>query len=264
MSMVLPERRPDPADDVRLIAREGRANGLGGDQLVMVGGVMTFSERSVRSVMTPRTAVIAVARDAPHQEVLNTFTESGYTRLPVYGDSLDEILGMVHAFDLFKVEEEEALPLRPVTFAPESRQAGDLLLDMQRERRHFAVVLDEFGGTAGIVTLEDLLEGLVGEISGDDEEVIAAPTGGADLFEFDGSISPEELEQRCHVELPRGEAVSFGGLLAELLGRIPLTGERFVLRGMEVDILQATPTKIERLLVRCKYVAPIPLDRDGP
>ncbi len=262
LAPILPSHVPDPGDDVRAIVREGEAKGLGGDQLVMVGGVMTFSERPVRAVMTPRTAMTALEHGMSWPEIMTVFAESGYTRLPVYRESLDEIIGMVHAFDLFKVRPGDPLPLRPVTFAPESRQAGDLLVDMQRDRRHFAVVLDEFGGTAGIVTLEDLLEGLVGEIADEDELPTVVAPEPVSSFEFEGATSPTEVAERLGTEFPVGEAVSIGGLVAELLGRIPRPGERFLLRGLDIDILQASPTRIDRLLIRPSGATRIPLDRD--
>ncbi len=262
LAPILPSHVPDPADDVRAILREGEAKGLGGDRLVMVGGVMSFSERPVRAVMTPRTAMTALAHGMTWPEIMAVFAESGYTRLPVYRENLDEIIGMVHAFDLFKVRPGDPLPLRPVTFAPESRQAGDLLVDMQRDRRHFAVVLDEFGGTAGIVTLEDLLEGLVGEIADEDELPTTVMPEPVSSFEFDGTTPPAEVADRLDIEFPPGEAVSIGGLVAELLGRIPRAGERFRLRGLDIDILQASPTRIDRLLIRPSGAVRIPLDRD--
>ena len=115
---------------------------------------------------------------------------SGYSRIPVFRETLDDIVGMLHAFDLFKLQPGDPLPIRPVAVTPASRSCGDLLLDMQRERRHLAVVLDEFGGTLGIATLEDLLEELVGEIFDEhDEEVRAAPGGAGAVFETDGNVS---------------------------------------------------------------------------
>ncbi|MEP6589610.1 MAG: CBS domain-containing protein [Gemmatimonadota bacterium] len=262
LAVVLPARGSDRADDVRALAREGRANGLDGEELVMVGGVITFAERPVREIMTPRTDVIAVPADATHAQVVATFAESGYTRIPVYRGTLDDIAGMVHAFDLFKQDPEAALPVRSVSFAPVSRLAGDLLLDLQRDHRHLAVVVDEFGGTAGIVTFEDLLEGLVGEISDEDDlgiPVVAAAAG--TLLELDGSESPDSVAQHFEVTLPARGAASFGGLLAELVGRIPVTGERFMLAGLEIDVVQASPTHVDRLLVRRGVGVPVDLDR---
>ncbi|MGH7582305.1 MAG: CBS domain-containing protein, partial [Gemmatimonadales bacterium] len=175
LGIVLQARAGDADDEVRALAREGAATGLGTDELVMVGGVMSFTGRPVREVMTPRTDVVAVPQSAGYDEIEAVFAESGYTRIPVHGATLDEIVGMIHAFDLFKYRPGDALPLRPVSFAPEQRPVGDVLLDMQRERQHLAVVVDEFGGTAGIVTLEDLLESIVGEIADEDEEILTDP-----------------------------------------------------------------------------------------
>lgn len=261
LGFVLPSREADAADDVRALAREGRVSGLEGDELVMVGGVMAFAERPVRAVMTPRTDVVAVPHDASSQVVMALFTESGYTRIPVYRHTLDDIIGMIHAFDLFQRRENDAMPVRPVSFAPESRAAGDLLIDMQRERRHLAVVLDEFGGTAGIITLEDLLEALVGEIADEDQAETTIATGPSELLELDGAVEPSAVSEHFQVLLPRGEAASFGGLLAELAGRIPLAGERFQLAGLEVEVLQASPTRLERLLVRRAGTPITPLER---
>ena len=146
---------------------------------MLVGGVMAFSARPVREVMTPRTDIVAIEENAPLDEIRLVFAHSGYSRIPVFRETLDDIIGMLHAFDLFKLQPGDPLPVRPVAVTPASRSCGDLLLDMQRERRHLAVVLDEFGGTLGIATLEDLLEELVGEIFDEhDEEVQAAPGAG--------------------------------------------------------------------------------------
>lgn len=261
LGVVLPARSADPNDDVRALAREGSASGVGGDELVMVGGVMTFAARPIRDVMTPRIDVVAVPQGASYADVEAVFAESGYTRLPVYGATLDEIVGMIHAFDLFKYQPGDPLPLRPVSFAPGLRPAGDVLLDMQRERRHFAVVVDEFGGTAGIVTLEDLLEALVGEIADEDDAAPAQRPPAGDLLEVDGRTAPATVSGHFAVDLPATDAATFGGLLAELAGRIPHTGDRFVLGGLEVDVLQASPTRAERLLVRRSVAPAIDLDR---
>ena len=261
LGVVLPARSADPSDDVRALAREGSASGVGGEELVMVGGVMTFAGRPVREVMTPRTEVVAIPQDAAYSDVEVVFAESGYTRLPVYGATLDEIVGMVHAFDLFKHQPGDPLPLRPVSFAPALRPAGDVLVDMQRERQHFAVVVDEYGGTAGIVTLEDLLEALVGEIADEDVAAPAQPTPSGDLLELDGAAAPSIVAEHFGVDLPPTNAASFAGLLAELAGRIPQAGERFSLRGLDVDVVRASPTRVERVLIRRDVSGQVSLDR---
>jgi CBS domain containing-hemolysin-like protein len=214
----------------------------------------------VREVMTPRTDIVAIEENSPLEEIRLVFAGSGYSRIPVFRGTLDDIIGMLHAFDLFKLEPGDPLPVRPVAVTPASRSCGDLLLDMQRERRHLAVVLDEFGGTLGIATLEDLLEELVGEIFDEhDEEVRPIATGGPALYETDGNISPDALEERFGVTLPSGRSTTIAGLLVEWAGRIPAAGERFVVRGLEFDIVQASPTRIERLLIRSDPVPAVTL-----
>ena len=142
-------------------------------------------------------------------------------------------------------------------------RSGDLLLDMQRERRHLAVVLDEFGGTLGIVTLEDLLEAMVGEILDEDEPAPPA-SGDPGLLEVDGSAQVTQIEERFAVVLPPGQASTVGGRLVELAGRFPASGERFLIRGLELDVLHASPTRVERLLVRRGAPATIALDKPTP
>jgi CBS domain containing-hemolysin-like protein len=265
LRVALPGGRHPASDGVEALAREGSAAGVrSGDELAMVGGVMSFSERPVREVMTPRTDVIGVAADASRGEVISTFAESGYTRLPVYRESLDDIIGMVHAFDLFKLEAEDQIPVRPVAHAPESRPAADLLLDMQRERRHFAVVMDEFGGTAGIVTLENLLEALVGEISDEDDAEPVPDEAEPEWLDVDGADPGERVAEHFGVTLPESAATSFAGLIVERLGRIPRVGERFRVAGLDVDVLAASPARIERMVVRPRTPAAVPLDREQP
>jgi CBS domain containing-hemolysin-like protein len=261
LGLVLPARTATRATDLRSIWREGAAVADENDsELMMVSGVMAFSSRQVREVMTPRTDIVAIEENAPLEEIRLVFAGSGYSRIPVFRDTLDDIVGMLHAFDLFKLEPGDPLPVRPVAVTPASRSCGDLLLDMQRERRHFAVVLDEFGGTLGIATLEDLLEELVGEIFDEhDEEVRQAAPGIAAIFETDGNVSIEAVQERFGVLLPRGRSTTIGGLLVEWAGRIPNAGERFVVRGLELDVVQASPTRIERLLIRSGSVPAIPL-----
>lgn len=252
LGLLLPARAAKRPTDLRAIWREGAAVGLrADDELVMVGGVMAFSVRPVREVMTPRTDIVAIDEGAALEDIRMVFAQSGYSRIPVYRGTLDEIVGMLHAFDLFKLRPGDPLPVRPVAVTPASRTCGDLLLDMQRERRHLAVVLDEFGGTLGIATLEDLLEELVGEIFDEhDEEVRPEPPGGPTVFETDGNLPPEALEERFGVTLPRGRSTTVAGLVVEWAGRIPNPGERFLVRGLEMDVIEASPTRIERLIVR--------------
>ena len=235
------------------------------DELMMVGGVMAFTTRPVREVMTPRTEIVAIEENAPLEEIRMVFAGSGYSRIPVIRGTLDDIIGMLHAFDLFKLVPGDPLPVRPVAMTPASRNCGDLLLDMQRERRHLAIVLDEFGGTLGIATLEDLLEELVGEIFDEhDEEVREALPPLPALFETDGNVSKEAIEERFNVSLPSGRSSTIGGLLVEWAGRIPNAGERFFVTGLEFDVLDASPTRIERLLIRSAATSAVQLHPSIP
>ena len=260
---LLPSRQGRRPPEIRSVIREGAAAGLENDEeMMMVAGVMSFSDRPVREVMTPRTDIVAIADDADLADIRLTFAQSGYTRIPVYRGTLDEIVGMLHAFDLFKMVPGAPLPVRPVTLAPASRRCGDLLLDMQRERRHLAVILDEFGGTLGLASFEDLLEELVGEIFDEhDEETqeMQIPTPG--VFETDGAAAPSAIEERFGVSLVATQATTISGLLVELAGRIPQAGERFLLQGLEIDVVQASPNRVERVLIRPGPVAAVPLTR---
>ncbi len=265
LGLVLPARSRGRPYELRSIWREGAADGLDAEQeFQMIGGVMTFTQRQVRAVMTPRTDIAAVEEGATLAEIASVFTESGYSRIPIYRGTLDEIIGMLHAFDLFKLRPGDPLPVRPVALSPATRNCGDLLLDMQRERRHLAVVIDEFGGTLGLATLEDLLEELVGEIfdEHDGRQPVAAQPSPV-LLEADGNTSLEEIETRFDLALPRGGVSTFAGLLAELAGRIPAAGERFVLDQLDIDVLQASPVRVERMIVRLAPPArqPLPLAR---
>ena len=261
VGMVLPARTVTRPTDLRSIWREGAAVGVrADDELVMVAGVMAFTVRPVREVMTPRTDIVALEENAALEDIRLVFAQSGYSRIPVFRGTLDDIVGMLHAFDLFKFRAGDPLPVRPVAVTPASRSCGDLLLDMQRERRHLAIVLDEFGGTLGIVTLEDLLEELVGEIFDEhDEEVRGQPTDGPAVFETDGNVPPQAIEERFGVSLPSGRSTTVAGLLIEWAGRIPHAGERFTVRGLEFDVVQASPTRIERLVIRSGAAAPVTL-----
>ncbi len=262
---LLPARNPGRIHEIQSVLREGAAEGLRTDQeLMMAAGVMTFSDRTAREVMTPRTDIVAIAEDADLGEIHQVFAQSGYTRIPVYRGTLDDIVGMLHAFDLFKLKEGDPLPIRPVTMTPASRRCGDLLLDMQRERRHLGIVLDEFGGTLGLVTLEDLLEELVGEISDEHDE--HPPAGGppaTQVFETDGATPTAAIEERFGMTFDGGRATTVGGLLTELAGRIPFAGERFVLHDLEFDVLQASPNRVERVVIRPGPVAPTSLPPTG-
>ncbi len=228
------------------------------EALSVLSGVLAFTERPVREIMTPRTEIVAVREGASLDEVGRLFAESGYSRVPVYRESLDDIIGMYYALDFFKVSPGAELPVRPVAVAPGSKQCADLLFEMQRERHQFAVLLDEYGGTAGIATFQDLLGELVEEIFNDTHAAAGAASDAVELAEVTGATPSEDLEARFEVTLP-ARAETVGGLLARAAGRIPQAGERFVLGDLEFDVLEATPVRVERVVVRRGAPPPVHL-----
>lgn len=217
-------------------------------ELAIVSGVLSFGRRPVRNIMTPRTDVVSVHAGTAVVELARAFMDSGFSRLPVYQESLDDVTGMVYAFDLLKVEPGGELPLRPVGAVPESKTCSDLLLEMQHDRRHMAMVLDEFGGVAGVVTMDDLLKELVRQLFGtfDDTEPVDVESGRA---EFEASVLVEKVAAHFGEDLGDPGEI-FGALLTGGVGRIPSVGERFSIGNLEVEILEATASKIERVSVR--------------
>lgn len=230
------------------------------DELTVLSGLLTFTERPARELMTARTDIVAVSQGASVADVAQIVCESGYSRLPVYHDTLDHIVGTVYAFDLLSVPPGGALPVRPVIVAPASKPCADLLFELQRERRQFAVLLDEFGGTAGIVTLDDLLGALVAAVFGEPAGAGAAEVGAPSLLEVDGGAPATDVAARFDARLPVA-AETVGGLLTRLAGRIPGAGERFLLQGLEFDVLASGPTRVDRVVVRRAPVAVTTLPR---
>ena len=228
------------------------------DELAIVTGVMAFADRTVRDAMTPRTKIVAAPEGASTAELAALLVSSGYTRLPLRRGSVDEIVGMVHAFDVIKAGPGGTVRVRPVAQMPATRRCADALLELRREGRHLAVVLDEFGGTAGIVTLEDLLEELVGEIFDEmDDPRQSVPAAGASILIVDAAHPLSALGQHFGVTLgapPR--TATAGGFVVWAAGRIPQAGERVVAGGLEFDVLEATPTKLVRLVVRAASTTP--------
>ena len=217
------------SDEIGLmIAESARGGVIDKFEHRLLEGAIQFSERDAASVMVPRTDLVAVPLDATHEEIEKVIVETGHSRLPVYAEDLDHVVGFFHAKDLLKVKDHERdRPLaqrliRQMLVVPESRQLHPLLLDMRRQRRHFALVIEEHGGTAGVVTLEDLLEELVGEIR---DEHDAGELGVVHLDEnrlcIPGALRIDEADRLLGIELPEGEYETVAGFLMDRLGRIP-------------------------------------------
>lgn len=236
------------------LLREGQLEGIGErEEIDIITGVVQFGERVLRDVMTPRTSVFAVDIALSPLEMAAVIASSGYSRVPVYRESLDEIVGVMHVFDVFRDGGERMAPLRPVPHAPATKRVSEMLFEMLRGQFHFAVVVDEFGGTAGIATLEDLLEELVGDIHDEHDEPAAADIGHSHhAIVLDASLPAGDIASRFDVSLPEwvDESQPVAGIVVRAIGRIPVVGERFELGALELTVVRATPTRIQRLLAK--------------
>ncbi len=224
----------------------------------MISSVLEFSETLVREVMVPRTEVVALAESESIDRLVAAVNEHGFSRIPVVGEGIDDVVGIVIAKDLLKRLGNGSLAgavedlMRPAMFVPETKKVSELLQEMQQSKVHFAVVIDEYGATAGVVTIEDLLEELVGEIVDeyDDEEPLFSQLGdGAWLV--DGRFEIDELSDLIGVELPDDDWDTVGGLLLGLAGRVPKENERFHIAGIELTVAslqgrRVTAVQVER------------------
>ena len=238
-------------------------------EMAVVSGVLAFADRPVRELMAPRTAIVAFPEGMLAAEAAHVLQQSGFSRYPVYRGSLDEVVGVAHTLDLLALAPEAPVHIRPPLTVPATTRAADLMLEMQRGGQHLAVVLDEFGGTAGLVTFDDLLNDLVGELfeplpapagaGGAGGAAAAAPTATTTrIVEIEGNTPVTALTEMLGVSLGAG-AQTVGGLLIHALGRIPRAGERFTYQGLEFDVLAASATRVERVAVRLGPVRTIAL-----
>jgi CBS domain containing-hemolysin-like protein len=261
LSPFIPRRDPSARGTLAAVLSGDTSVLAATDEIEVVSGVLAFSDRPVGELMTPRTSIVALPEGMLAAEAAHVFVQSGYSRYPVYRGSLDEIVGAAHAFDLLTLAPDAPLRVRPVLTVPGTRRAADLMVEMQRGGSHLAVVLDEFGGTAGLVTFEDLLRDLVSEVlEGPAPSATDAAAGPPELLELDGTTPLEELRERLGAGPQGSAAQTVGGLLAQRLGRIPRAGERVLLSGFEFDVLAASPTRLERVVVRRAPVRAVVLD----
>ena len=235
----------------------GRAEIEEQEERQLLQSVVEFGETLVREVMTPRPDIVAVKADATLDELRTLFTEEQYSRLPVFEHSLDTVLGFVFVKDLVALSdtpgEERAVArlLRPAHTVPETKRVADLLKELQQARVQSAIVHDEYGGTAGLVTIEDVIEEIVGEIR-DEYDVEADPIvdEGSGSFVFTGRVSVDDLSKRLDVAIePQGFETVAGYLLARL-GRVPQEGESFEVDGLSVDVLEAERRRLHRVRLR--------------
>lgn len=217
----------------------------------LIKQVFDLGETPVSRAMTPRTDICAVSETDELSKVVHTFIESGYSKLPVYRDNLDNIIGVVYLYDIFKVPSDLASIIRPATMVPDSNTTMDVLKQLQRARHPIAIVLDEYGGTAGLATPEDLFEELFGDFEDEFDtqvsETAQLPDGSVLA---DGRTKVEELNRRFQLNIPEGEYETVAGYLTATLDRIPHKGERIYLPFGQVVIRKSTPRRIEQVQIR--------------
>jgi magnesium and cobalt transporter len=247
----------DLADEIHDLMDEGQAKGLITDEEShMVYGVLDLKETPAHSIMVPRTEISSAPVDSTLGELIDLVTRCGHTRIPIHKDNIDQIVGILHAKDLLKLlgkDPESSIPtdiLRKAFFVPESRRVSELLKDMQERTTHLAIVTDEYGGTAGIITIEDILEEIVGEIMDEhdhEETLLTRLEDGS--FVVHARLDVEKLGEALNMELPEGEFESVGGFIIHLLGRIPKIGENVRFQDIEMTIQKGDQRRIEKVLV---------------
>ena len=225
------------------------------DERVLLDGVFTLRETEVREVMVPRVEVVAIDRDTPWSEVVDRLRSTGHARMPVYAEEIDEIVGILYAKDLLPaiVADEEppegwATRVRPAHFIPATKTLDAQLRDFKGSGTHIAVVTDEYGGTAGIVTIEDILEEIVGEIRDEhDEEDAELEREGNDRFWVSGRLSLDELSEATRHDFREDDVTTVGGLVYARLGRVPRSGESFLMDGFRVVVERVVRRRIVRV-----------------
>ena len=247
-------------EEIRMLVEQSQKRGsLDADDARLLQGVFEFSEKAARDVMTPRTQIVALPVQLTFEEAADQVSLAGRSRYPVYRESLDDIVGTVHAKDILAgvrsgTGETLETILRPAVFVPGTREVEDVLADMRRQKIHLAIVLDEFGGTAGLVTMEDLLEEIVGQIYDeyDRPEPGPAPAGAEGAPVLPGSTPIDEVNQTYGLDLDDADYNTLGGLLFGALGRLPRVGDRVSVRGAVFEIVSMDGRRVgaARLLQR--------------
>jgi len=215
--------------------------------------VLALSEQRVYDSMRPRTEIVGVEINQTIDEVLSVFIESRYSKLPVYDENLDNIKGIVYAYDLFKTPSDLKSIIKEVMFIPETKKSSELLNDFLMKQTNIAVVIDEFGGTAGIITLEDIIEELFGEIRDeyDIEEDISRKID-EDTYLLSGKIEIDFLNEKYGFNIPTGDYTTISGYITSYLGRIPVQGENVEINNFSIFIARANQNKIEVIRLTIK------------
>lgn len=238
-------------EEIELLLRKTQEFGLMAEEPAdMIRGVFDLSETIAAEVMTPRTEVVAVPITATVEEIADVFLDSGHSRLPVYEQTIDHIIGVVLARDFWRSRRDRREAglrqiLRSVPFVPETKDLEHLLHEMQREATHIVVVLDEYGGTAGVVTVEDVVEQIVGEIADEHEEQYAEIREEEGKIIVSGRALVSDINERFALKLPEDEYTTAAGLIMGLLGRVAEESDRITFEGGSMEVLSMSGRRIE-------------------
>jgi CBS domain containing-hemolysin-like protein len=238
-------------DEIVMLVKQSKDKGqLEAEDVRLIEGVFEFTEKTARDVMTPRTEVVGLPANLSIRDAADQVAQVGRSRYPVYGESLDDIIGIVHAKEILGALRERGSDpvstlMRQPMFLPGTREVEDVLADMQRLKTQMAIVLDEFGGTAGVVTMEDTIEEIVGEIYDEYDEVEPLP-----ITEKDGTIVPgdaeiETLNKQLDLALDTGDHQTIGGLVFGRLGRLPQKGDRVQIDDVVLEVLEMDKKRVE-------------------
>jgi CBS domain containing-hemolysin-like protein len=258
----LPEQEDDDSGDLQALIDVGEAEGiLEEEEGELIHSIIEFGDTRVSEVMTPRPDIVALPVTATGREARDIILESKYSRLPVYRDQMDNVEGIIYVRDLLLCwaeghEDENIRSLvRPVYFVPETKPVADLLEEMQKAHVQLAMVIDEYGGVCGLVTVEDILEEIVGEIEDEDiageelEEIVQAPDGS---YIVSGSSEIGKIERIFDMEIEDDDFTTIAGLVINEQGKVPDVGECLNIRGLEVEVLDADERRINRLRVKAE------------
>ncbi len=246
----------DIQQEIKELIDEGEERGaISEAEGTMMEAVLGLRETVVREVMVPRTEAVILPVDMELEQLRDRFVETGFTRIPIYESNIDNVIGIAHAKDLLghwgRTDLKIRDMLRQAHFVPETIKLHELLKEIGEQKSHLIIVVDEYGGTAGVVTLEDVLEELVGEIldEHDLEETLVWEEEGGGLL-ADGRLPDEEVAERFGVVLPEGRYETLAGLITHILGRLPEPGEVVLLDTLEMTVQEADDRRVHRVRLR--------------
>jgi CBS domain containing-hemolysin-like protein len=251
-----PEEPEHPSEAVDALIEAGEEEGIleAGDRQ-LIQSVVEFGDKIVRDVMTPRPDIFAVSADTSIEHFTAMLNENPHSRVPIYVSNIDNIQGMVLTQDLIQIADSEAGTtmvrklIRPVMFVPETKKTSQLLREMQKENNHLAIVIDEYGSVAGVVTMEDLVEEIVGEIRDENEEGTDIIRESEGAYVLKGNVDIGRLGDLFDIRLDQHDTATVGGLVSALVGRIPQPGEVIEEDGLRFEILESTDRKVEKVRV---------------